>query len=229
MNWPIDMLLQAPLFRGFGATELQELLAALAPRQRRVEKGETLLMAGEEIQDIGVVLTGEIEAAKNTRSGGHFTVARMGPGGVFADVLSGGHSSSPVTVTARSRCTVMLLSYPRLLSAPGCAPAAHRRLLANLIAVISDKYFSLDRRVDLLLIRGLRRRIAAYLWEAGGEAGRQGEAFSIPFTRAALAGYLGCERSALSREISRMAADGLLESDRTRFRLCRLAEVQALL
>ena len=40
-----------------------------------------------------------------------------------------------------------------------------------------------------------------------------------PYARAGLAAYLGCERSALCREISRMRRDGILEVNGRMFRL----------
>ena len=44
-------------------------------------------------------------------------------------------------------------------------------------------------------------------------------AFRIPFTRAQLADYLNCDRSALSRELSRMQREGLLDTYRSSFKL----------
>src|SRR5699024_12447397 len=43
--------------------------------------------------------------------------------------------------------------------------------------------------------------------------------FRIPFTRAQLADYLNCDRSALSRELSRMQREGLLDTYRSSFKL----------
>lgn len=211
-------LLQAtPLFAGFHMEELGRLAPQLGPAVRDFEAGETLILAGDDHAEIGVVLAGEIEAAKFTRAGEQFTVSRMGAGGVFGDVLSGSHTRSPVTVRAATACRVMLFDCGRLFARPPADEGLHWRLLVNLVGVISDKYFALDKRMDLLLVRGLRRRIAAYLLDAG--RGQAGGAFTIPFTRAGLAHYLGCERSALSREISAMAAAGLIEVRRSRFRI----------
>lgn len=217
MEWPAGLLLATPLFAGFSAEELQQLLPQLAPTERHYQRGETLLDAGGASTAIGIVLAGEIEAAKFTRAGDQFTVQQMGPGGIFGDVLSASHSNSPVTVTAATACRVLLLPNARLFAPPPAHDALHRQLLVNLVTVVSDKYFMLDARIDLLLIRGLRKRIAAYLLDCA--PGREGEAFAIPFNRAGLAQYLGCDRSALSRELSAMAADGLLEVRRQVFRL----------
>ena len=43
--------------------------------------------------------------------------------------------------------------------------------------------------------------------------------FSIPFSRIQLADYLNCDRSALSRELSLMQRDGLLETYRSSFKI----------
>ena len=43
--------------------------------------------------------------------------------------------------------------------------------------------------------------------------------FTIPFDRQALADYLGVERSALSAEISKLKKEGILDSERSRFKL----------
>ena len=46
-----------------------------------------------------------------------------------------------------------------------------------------------------------------------------GGAVRTPYTRAGLAAYLGCDRSALCRELSRMRRDGILQIDGRVFRL----------
>lgn len=185
-----------------------------------------MLMAGYENRDVCIVISGSVEAAKETRAGGSFTAGRMGPGEIFGDVLAGSHTKSPVTITAITNCEILRFPWPNLLNAHA-KNVLHSQLLANMVALIASKYFALDARLDLLLIPNLRRRIAAYLL---GQAKTQGaNTFCIPFTRQQLAGYLGCERSALSREISRMATDGLLATNRRNFTLLQPQALHKLL
>ena len=44
---------------------------------------------------------------------------------------------------------------------------------------------------------------------------------TIPFDRASMATYLGADRSALSRELSRMQAEGILTYHRNRFQILK--------
>jgi CRP-like cAMP-binding protein len=214
----LELLQKTELFAHFTPDEMRRLLPLLNPAVHEYPNGHCLLPAGHEADAMGVVLSGGIEASKLTRAGEEFTVMRMGPGGVFGDVLSGSGRKSPVRVCATVPVRVLLLPRARLFAPPAQEPALFHRLLCNLVTVASNKYFALDERIDLLLIRGLRARIAAFL-SARQPTGAAGEWFELPLGRAALAAHLGCERSALSRELSRMVKDGLIAVQGRRFRM----------
>ena len=59
--------------------------------------------------------------------------------------------------------------------------------------------------------------MCAYLLSEAERAGSL--TFSIPFSRIQLADYLNCDRSALSRELSLMQRDGLLDTFKCSFKL----------
>ena len=92
---------------------------------------------------------------------------------------------------------------------------------------MTRKYFALDDRLELLCCKSLRQRIA--LWLVGQCRAAGSDSFTTPLTRAELAAYLNCDRSALSRELSRMQQDGLIAVQKNRLTvkdLRRLAETQ---
>lgn len=212
-----DILRRTSLLRGMTDAELAALMQSLNPRVQRYDKGELLLMAGYEAKEVGIILEGEIIATKPMPDGTPVTMARMGPGGVFADVLAGGRSKSPVNVAAAVPCLVLCLPYDALLQPRGEPGTAHWKLLQNWVETISSKYFALDRRLELLCCKSLRGRISLWLLEQYEQTGS--ETFAITMTRAELAAYLNCDRSALSRELGRMQEDGLIELFRSTFRL----------
>lgn len=211
----LPLLQSTSLFTGIDADSLRVLLGELGAVIRTYGRGEALVLAGAPNRRVGVVLSGGIEAYRPAPGGARIPITRMGPGGVFGDVLGGSSLDSPVTVVASSSCEVLLFPYERLLL-PDSSPA-HQKLLQNLVRTISDKYFLLSRRVDLLVLKSLRAKVCAYLLN---EAEQQGSmTFTIPFSRIQLADYLNCDRSALSRELSLMQRDGLLDTYRSSFKL----------
>ena len=211
----LPLLQSTSLFAGLGLEELRTLLAQLGAVMRSYGKGEALVLAGEPNRRVGVVLAGELEAYRPAPDGVRIPITRMEPGGVFGDVLGGSSLASPVTVLAATPCEVLLIPYERLLLSDGSA--AHQRVLQNLVRTISDKYFLLSRRVDLLVLKSLRAKVCAYLLSEAERAGSM--TFSIPFSRIQLADYLNCDRSALSRELSLMQRDGLLDTYKSSFKL----------
>ena len=211
----LPLLQSTSLFAGISAGELRPLLSELGACIRSYGRGEALVQAGAPSRRVGVVLTGSIEAYRPAPGGARIPITHMGPGGVFGDVLGGSSLDSPVTVVASAPCEVLLFPYEKLLQPDGSA--ARQRLLQNLVRTISDKYFLLSRRVDLLVMKTLRAKVCAYLLS---EAEQQGSmTFTIPFSRIQLADYLNCDRSALSRELSLMQRDGLLDTYRSSFKL----------
>lgn len=92
---------------------------------------------------------------------------------------------------------------------PGTAlPSLQVRLLQNWLSTVTHKYFALDDRLELLCCKSLRQRIG--LWLVGQCQSAGADSFTTPLTRAELAAYLNCDRSALCRELSRMQQDGLI-------------------
>ena len=211
----LSLLCSTSLFNGLTAEELQTLLSQLGAVVRSYGKGEALVLAGEPSRRVGIVLNGELEAYRPGPQGTRIPITHMEPGGVFGDVLGGSSLSSPVTVMASAPCEVLLMPYEKLLL-PGADPA-RQRVLQNLVRTISDKYFLLSRRVDLLVLKSLRAKVCAYLLNESERAGSL--TFSIPFSRVQLADYLNCDRSALSRELSLMQKDGLLDTFKSSFKL----------
>ena len=190
----LPLLCSTSLFNGLTPEELQTLLAQLGAVMRSYGKGEALVLAGEPNRRVGIVLSGELEAYRPGPQGARIPITHMEPGGV---------------------CEVLLIPYERLLLSDGSP--AHQQTLRNLVRTISDKYFSLSRRIDLLVLKSLRAKVCAYLLSEAERAGSL--TFSIPFSRIQLADYLNCDRSALSRELSQMQRDGLLDTYKSSFKL----------
>ena len=126
----MEVLRGCSLFAGLSAGQIGALLKEWQPVRRHYGRGETLLLAGYETHELGIVLDGEIEACKHTADGAVLTITRMGAGGLFADIRAGSRDAkSPVTVTAATEVTVLLLPY-RCLLRPGAAlDAVHAAVL----------------------------------------------------------------------------------------------------
>ncbi|MNF04433.1 transcriptional regulator FixK [compost metagenome] len=80
---------------------------------------------------------------------------------------------------------------------------------------------SIYQKLDLVSHKSLRDRIIHYLTLQAKK--NNAAEFEISFTRSDLADYLTVDRSALSRELQRMAQDGLIRFTKNRFELLDLS------
>ena len=96
----------------------------------------------------------------------------------------------------------------------GESPDESMRLTAGL----AQKVLDMNDRVRVLLKHSLREKITAFLDLYKEE---DGCGFCVPLSREEMAEYLGCDRSALSRELARMSGDGLIEYNRNSFKVLK--------
>lgn len=216
------MLSGTVLFRGCSQEDIREMLACLGARVRRFGKGETILRAGDTAAFMGLVLSGAVNIEYNDIWGGRAILGRSGPGDMFAET----YAFTPgerlmVSVTAAEASEALTIEARRIISSCPGSCAHHAVLVRNLLQAAAQKNLELSRRILHTTPKSIRGRLLSYFSE---QVSRSGSCcFTIPFNRQQLADYLGIDRSALSAELSRMRADGLVEYDRSSFSIkCEL-------
>jgi CRP-like cAMP-binding protein len=214
----IDMLFDTPLFQNISRKDLESLLTCLKPRAKRYEKGSYITHSGESINSIGVVLSGTVQMLKEDVWGNKSILAIMREKSIFGETFVCGRIySSTVSFQAASDCIIMFLSFERILHSCSVACDFHHRLIDNVVVLIAQKNIQLMEKLEIIAQKTLREKVLTYL---SREAQRNGSLyFTIPLGRLELADYLCSDRSALSRELSRMKEEGVIDFDRNTFRI----------
>lgn len=217
-------LLNCPLFSNLSSAHIAHILTNLHATEQSYSAGSTLIRAGTTSTRLGIVLSGNIEAWRVGIHGTEFLSAHMTRGGVFGDLMAACGTESPVTVRTGSASRILWISYPALpaLFLHGDDPELQKActtFLQNLISAMACKYFALDRRLEILALSCLRDKIFYYLTHClqPDENGAR----TVPFSQSVWADYLNCDRSALSRELSRMRAEGLIRTEKRTIWLCQ--------
>lgn len=104
----------------------------------------------------------------------------------------------------------------------GTLSDADRVIAARLLTLAARKNLALSERIFCTSPKHIRERVSVYL--AGQSARAGSRRFRIPYDRQQMADYLGVERTALSKELSKMRADGLIAFRKNEFTLLRGAE-----
>ena len=201
----LKILENSRLFAGIREDEIQPMLSCLQAVERKYPRGAYIFHTGEEVRALALLVRGTAHIQKEDFWGNRSLLASLAAGDIFAEAYAmPGSGAMRSDVVAVESCTVLLMDVERVLSRCTNSCAFHARLTENLFALLAEKNRILARKVDYL----------------AQQAQRAGSAeFTIPFNRQQLADFLSVERSAMSAELSRMQAEGLLETERSHFRL----------
>lgn len=218
MNEFIEDLKQTNLFLDIEPQEIDGLLHCLCNKYARYVKGDTIIEEGSKVYDFGIMLSGNGRAIKWDPSDRQIIITLLKKGSEIGVILASSlDHKSPVTVQAQDDVLVLQIPFERVLTRCEKACPRHDKLLRNYINIVAEKGLVLHERIDCLLRPTIREKILTYLWRVSRE--RQKRTFTIPMNRNAMAEYLNVERSALSRELSYMKRDGIIDYHKNTFRL----------
>ena len=205
------------LFRGMDEGEIRDCLRALSARTNRFKKDALILRAGEKADRMGVVLRGSVTVETNDIWGNRTILSHVGAGGFFAETYAYLRDAvMPVDVAASADCEALFLRIGELQNAP--ADSGWRaKLIQNLLSVSMHKNLTLAGRSFHTAPKSIRGRVLAYLNTVSIQS--RSTQFDIPFDRQQLADYLNVERTALSKELGKMRADGLIRVRRNHFEI----------
>ena len=214
----LDVLLGSELFAGVAADSLGEMLGCLCPRIVEYARGEVVLASGARTADFAVVLRGGVLIVQDDYWGNRNILSALGPGELFAESFAA-RSDAPLNVSAiaDTPAAVMFLGLKRVLATCPTACPHHRQIIENLLAALAVKNQRLNEKLTHISQRGTRQKLLSYLSAVAQKKGTP--IFEIPFNRQQLADYLSVDRSALSAELSKLKAEGLLDYHRSTFKI----------
>ena len=214
----IGILKKCILFRGIEEDEILSMLSCLDARVVDARKGEYIFSEGEAAKYVGIVLTGEAQIVRNDFFGNRTIVAAIMPGELFGESFACAEVEElPVSVAVSENSEIMLIDCKRIITTCSSSCRFHNMIIHNLLQVLANKNLAFNKKIEITSKRTTRDKLMTYLLSQAKNHGSS--SFEIPFDRQELADYLGVERSAMSKEISKMKDDGLIECERSWFKV----------
>lgn len=209
----LALLRKNALFAPMTDAEIAEALALFAARPATYARGEILHRMGEPMPAFGLVLGGTVQVYTDDLDGNRMLMANVEEGGMFGESLAYLRTPAPVYIQTVSGAEVLWLD-PACLFAPD--PAA-RTLHARFTAALATRALEMNNRIQVLSKRTLREKILCFLSQVERQNGAR--SFTVPFDRENLAAYLGANRTALSRELSQMREEGVIDYYKNTFKI----------
>jgi CRP/FNR family transcriptional regulator len=204
------VLRKTPLFASLTQNELQALAARTI--RRRFQRGELLFGEGDPCTGLFLVASGKIRIFKLSPSGREQVLAIEGPGSSFAElpVFDGGNY--PAAASASEDAEVLFVSRKDFQNF--CRE--HPEVGLKVIAVVGSRLRRLVGIIEDLSFTTVRQRLITLilrLAQASGSPSKEGVRVELTMSHQDLAAELGTVRELISRNLSRLQAEGFLDVD----------------
>ena len=213
----IEALAKTALFKSMTKEEIRLCLEELGSREMEYEKGSMIMRAGDTTDCMGLVLEGSVTIERCDAWGNRSILSHVAASHIFAEtyaILPG--EVMLVDVQANEDSRVLLINVGGLLS-PGASKAWQYKFLRNFLLISAHKNLTLSGRSFHTAPKSARDRVLSYLSSVSLQ--KHSREFDIPFDRQQMADYLNLERTNMSKELSRMRRDGIIEFRKNHFKL----------
>lgn len=210
-----EVIKQHTLFKGFSDAELEQALDFFSASERSYKKGEFLHQVGEPLRCFGLVLSGTVQVYMDEFDGQSMIMATVSEGATFGEAIAFLGTISPIYICAVTDAQVLWLDPAPIKNA---APE-HSELVNRFIASFARRSLNMNDRIQLLSRITLREKLKTFFSQEALRCGS--DSFEILFDRADMAAYLGCDRSALSRELGNMRREGLIDFRKNKFTIIK--------
>ena len=212
------LLDSCPLYQGLSPQDKAYALSYFDAKAKQYEKGEFLHQVSFPLQRFGLVLSGTVQVYMDDIDGHHIIMNHVEPGDLFGEAYAFLGTDAPIYIRAVTEAEILWMSTARIKAPLSPAAPLDQELSNRYVACLASRTLTMNQRVQILSRNTLRMKLITFLSQYAAE---KGDTFTIPFDRASMATYLGADRSALSRELSRMQAEGILTYHRNRFQILK--------
>jgi CRP/FNR family cyclic AMP-dependent transcriptional regulator len=202
------ILRKTPLFASLTEDEIQALAGRTS--KKRLQRGELLFGEGDPCKGLYLVASGKIRIFKLSPAGREQVLAIEGPGSSFAElpVFDGGNY--PAAASASEDAELLFISRKDFQNF--CRE--HPDVALKVIAVVGTRLRRLVGIIEELSFTTVRQRLIALilqLAEASGTPSKDGIRVELTKSHQDFAAELGTVRELISRNLSRLQAEGFLE------------------
>lgn len=201
----INILKKHILFKDISDDNFLKVLECLDARVHHYVKNETICDAGK-VTEIGFIVKGAAYASVTDEQGKRLIFRELMVGYSFGESVALANVENHLAITALNDCTILFISVQKLVS--NYSFACDSTLRTNLITLLAQKNIALLLKNDIVSKKTIREKLLRYFYYQKAVA--NSSAIKTFFSKEELADYLSVNRSAMSRELSKMYKEGLL-------------------
>lgn len=210
----IKTLKNLALFKGLDDNEIMEIKEFLSD-VKTYDNKEIIFNTGDPINYFGILLKGQVDLSIEDVFGNKAILSKLTGPALFAEsVLIKDVEEIPLSVVASMDSEVIFFDYKAYKSSGSTSLI---KVQDNLIRILAGKNLFMRDKLNLLSLPSTRAKILYFLSNEARK--RKSKYFEIDFNISELAQFLNLNRSSLSRELSKLKKEGLIDYDNKTFRI----------
>lgn len=214
----LHILKDVKLFENIEINELSRMLECLNPKIASYRKKDYLAIANNSYIGVGIILKGEVVETKENAAGDRVVIGKLKEKELFGDIIAfSSYDKWDSTITAFSDCVILYIKPQIIIGRCSNMCSGHTQLIQNMLKIVSKKAIDLNRNIEYLSMKSIRTKVSAYLLEQYNKVNKTN--FLVPLKRQELAEFLNVSRPSLSREIIKMKDEGIIDFNRSSFKI----------
>lgn len=193
------------LFQNFHENDIKSILKCLGAVCKSYLKDEAVFIAGDPLLDVGLVLSGGLRVEKDDITGKSVLVEEIGAGETFGTaIVCSGAGRIQMGVWSTGDSEVLFIDYSKIMNICPSACSFHKKLIRNILKDMADRLIRLTGKISIIQKTTTREKLIEYFSDSGA-------AYSpVIVNKTRLSEYIGVNRSAMSRELSKMKDAGIV-------------------
>ena len=197
-------LREIKIFKNLSDQDLDLIRSKTEFIEKTYSKGENIFRINDRSTDLFYLMEGSLNVYQIDSNGKRFIFQNFTKPTLFGEVYSYLGEPFDFDCECASSCKILIIKNFRKIFEPPCTES----FLRSYINFLSHKCLALSKKNQITSQASLRQKICKYLLETEN----QGKV-KLSMKREDLADYLSTTRPSLSRELSKMADEGIIKVD----------------
>lgn len=199
---------RVPIFSPLDSDELSRVTNLIIRRQ--YQKGELIISEGSEPECLIIINSGQVKAFRDTYDGKEQILYVFSEGDFFGEKNLLRNQKATYNVEAlidTHTCMIRKSDFQKLLR-------EHPDIGLKIMEELCSRLDRLENNIESMGTKNVEARVNSVLLEFAKKFGRahsKGVAVQLPLSREGIANYLGVARETVSRKMSRLQEEGIIE------------------
>lgn len=204
------------LFNGITGKNKEKLLSYLETYTINYKKNMTILDSFKRDNIICVVIAGSLIITRIDKNGTRTIIEELDEGSIFGTTFSA-INNNEYEIRTTEDVSLLIFDFDNIINFDENRLSYYTQFLKNLNKILFEKLAKNNDRIEVLTNKSTRDKLLAYFNMVSRRNGSR--IIYLPFSYTDLADYLAVNRLAMTRELSNMKVEGLIETKGRRIKL----------